>query len=207
ADALEGRLGSLRDLLADRGRVGTIDVVVPDLFPPCVTNLVQRAREEVELAPHEGFALMAFLTGIGMDDEEILAFCDASSLDREGIRYQIRYLRDERGTQYPPPSCETLAAYGLCHNEDEHWKVASHPLVYYEKRLAAADEDSYTDWRDAREAAGPDGTGDGRSEPGSEVPSDPDPDPDPDPESGSDPDDAEADRDAETDGDVGADRD
>ncbi|MFC4359647.1 DNA primase [Halobium salinum] len=152
ADALEEGLDSLRGLLADRGRIGSIDVVVPDLFPPCMTNLVHRAREEVRLAPHEGFALMAFLTGIGMDTDEILAFCDASSLDREGIRYQIRYLRDERGTQYPPPSCETLAAYGLCHNEDEHWKIASHPLVYYKKRLAAADEDSYTDWRDARQA-------------------------------------------------------
>jgi DNA primase large subunit len=154
ADALGDRLGSLRDLLADRGHVGEIDVVVPDLFPPCVTNLVQRAREGVELAPHEGFALMAFLTGIGMDAEEILTFCDASSLDREGIRYQIRYLRDDGGTQYPPPSCETLASYGLCHNEDDHWKVASHPLVYYKKRLAAADGDSYTDWRAARRSAG-----------------------------------------------------
>jgi len=167
ADALADRLGSLRDLLADRGHVGGIDVVVPDLFPPCVTNLVQRAREEIELAPYEGFALMAFLTGIGMDADEILAFCDASSLDRGGIRYQIRYLRDDGGTQYPPPSCETLASYGLCHNGDGHWKVASHPLVYYEKRLAAADQDSYTDWRDTRRSAESESGNDGESASGS----------------------------------------
>ncbi len=152
ADALDDRIDSLRDLLADRDTVGDIDTVVPELFPPCMTNLVERARREADLDPYAQFALMAFLTGIGMDADEIVSFCDATSLDKEGIRYQVRYLRDDRGTQYPPPSCETLAAYGVCHNEEEHWKISAYPLVYYEKRLAATD-DEYVDWRERPQEA------------------------------------------------------
>lgn len=147
ADALEPTVTDLRDLLADRDEIGEIDTVVPDLFPPCMTELVERARRGSEFDPHESFALMAFLTGIGMDADEIIDFCRSTSLEEAGIRYQTEYLRDERGTQYPPPSCETLHAYGLCDNEDDHWELASHPLVYYQRRLHQIDEEP-TDWRE-----------------------------------------------------------
>jgi DNA primase large subunit len=89
-----------------------------------------------------------------MTPDEVVAFCADTSLDAEGIRYQTEYLQDDRGTQYPPPTCETLANYGICHNEEDHMQVAADPLAYYEKRVAAADE--VTDWRD-REGDGADG--------------------------------------------------
>ncbi|MFW5918474.1 MAG: DNA primase [Haloferacaceae archaeon] len=148
ADALAPTVADLRELLDERGEIGPIDRVVPKLFPPCMTRLVERARRGVEFDPHESFALMAFLTAIGMTADEIVEFCRTTSLEEEGIRYQTEYLRDDGGTQYPPPSCETLHAYGLCDNEDDHWEVAGHPLVYYRRRLDAADEGELTDWRE-----------------------------------------------------------
>lgn len=147
AAELESEVAHLRDLLAERDSVGDIDTVVPDLFPPCMTDLLERAQRGADLSPQGSFALLAFLTGIGMDLEETLAFCRDTSLDPEAIRYQTEYLRDDGGTQYPPPSCETLHEYGLCDNEDDHWDVSSHPLVYYKKTLAAADDEELAEWQ------------------------------------------------------------
>ena len=146
ATELESQVADLKRLLSERPHVGPIDVVVPELFPPCMTNLIDKAERGVELSPPESFALMAFLTGIGLDADEVVAFCADTSLDAEQVRYQTEYLRDDRGTQYPPPTCETLSAYGICHNEEEHWRVAADPLAYYETKLEAADD--VTGWRE-----------------------------------------------------------
>jgi DNA primase large subunit len=146
AAELEDGVADLKRLLSERSYAGPADVVAPDLFPPCMTNLIEKAERDVDLAPPESFALMAFLVGIGMTPDEVVAFCADTSLDAEGIRYQTEYLKDDRGTQYPPPTCETLANYGICHNEDDHMQVAVDPLAYYEKRVEAADE--ITDWRE-----------------------------------------------------------
>lgn len=148
AAELESQIADLQRLLNDRPHVGKIDHVVPELFPPCMENLIDKADRGAELDSPESFALMAFLTGIGMDADEIVAFCADTSLDAEGIVYQTEYLRDDTGTQYPPPSCETLSTYEICHNEEDHWQVAADPLTYYENQLEAADDDAYTDWRD-----------------------------------------------------------
>ena len=143
---LESRVAELKRLLSERTYTGPIDVVAPALFPPCMTNLIEKAERDVTLTAPESFALMAFLVGIGMTPDEVVAFCADTSLDAEGIRYQTEYLRDDRGTQYPPPTCETLANYGICHNEDDHMRVAPDPLSYYETRVEEADE--VVDWRD-----------------------------------------------------------
>ncbi|TKX81885.1 DNA primase [Halorubrum sp. SD626R] len=151
AAELEEGVADLKRLLSDRSYAGPVDVVAPELFPPCMTNLIGKADRDADLSPPESFALMAFLVGIGMTPDEVVAFCADTSLDAEGIRYQTEYLQDDRGTQYPPPTCETLANYGICHNEEDHMQVAADPLAYYEKRVAAADE--IADWRD-REGGG-----------------------------------------------------
>ncbi|QHS16720.1 DNA primase [haloarchaeon 3A1-DGR] len=148
---LEAHVADLRRLLDERATVGGFDVVVPELFPPCMRNLIDKAEREAALSPPESLALMAFLTAIGMSPDEIVAFCADTSLDAEGIRYQTEYLRDEAGAQYPPPTCETLSAYGICHNEDDHWQVAGDPLAYYEARLADAED--VVDWRDRNDVA------------------------------------------------------
>jgi len=149
--ALESRVEELRRLLAERSYAGPVDVVAPALFPPCMQNLKQKATRGVTLSAPESFALMAFLVGIGMSPDEVVAFCEDTSLNAAGIRYQTAYLSDDHGTQYPPPTCETLSKYGICHNEDDHMRVAADPLSYYETRVTAADD--LTDWRDTESGA------------------------------------------------------
>ncbi len=146
AAELESGVADLKRLLSERTYAGPVDVVAPDLFPPCMRNLIEKAERGTDLTPPESFALMAFLVGIGMSPDEVVAFCADTSLDAEGIRYQTEYLSDDRGSQYPPPTCETLANYGICHNEEDHMQVAADPLTYYEQRVSEADE--ITDWRE-----------------------------------------------------------
>ena len=165
AEALESRVTDLRRLLSDRTYGEPPDVVAPALFPPCMTNLIEKAQRGVALAAPESFALMAFLVGIGMTPDEVVAFCADTSLNAEGIRYQTAYLADDGGSQYPTPTCETLANYGICHNEDDHMRVAPDPLSYYETRVADADE--VVDWRAERgdDAEGPADETDGSGPP------------------------------------------
>ncbi|WP_435145554.1 DNA primase [Halobaculum sp. P14] len=144
ADELEAELSDLRDLLADRTAAADFDVVAPDLFPPCVSRLLDRARAGDDLDPQARFSLFAFLAGLNLDADEAVALCEGG-VDPDDVDTSFAYLRDESGAQYPPPSCRTLEAYGLCENEDNHRSVAPHPLRYYARRLAEADD--VTDWR------------------------------------------------------------
>ena len=148
ADALETEIGSLREILSDRAREYDVDTVVPELFPPCVKALLERARRGAELDPHSRFALTAFLTGIGMNTDEVVNLYRATSLDEEEIRYQTEYLRDAGGTQYPAPTCATMQTYGDCVAPDERCETISHPMSYYGSALEDADEDDFDDWRD-----------------------------------------------------------
>jgi len=162
AAELESGVADLKRLLSERTYAGPVDVVAPDLFPPCMRNLIEKAERGTDLSPPESFALMAFLVGIGMSPDEVVAFCADTSLDAEGIRYQTEYLSDDRGTQYPPPTCETLANYGICHNEEDHMQVAADPLAYYERRVSEAEE--ITDWREENANAAEAGSEPGRED-------------------------------------------
>jgi DNA primase large subunit len=147
AEALEPAVADLRDLLGDRDDVGEIDAVVPELFPPCIDRLLERARDGEEFTAPERFSLLSFLVGIGMDATEVLAFCGTATLDAGGVQRTVEYLDDDRGSQYPTPSCETLETYGVCENGDDHREVASHPMVYYARMLEHAGGDAPPDWR------------------------------------------------------------
>ena len=148
ADALSEAVSDLRTLLADRGHIHRVetDTVAPDLVPPCMSRLLERTRRGVELDPPATFALTAFLTGIGMDTEEILTLYRPAAVDEEQVRYQTEYLRDAAGAQYAPPSCATMDEYGLCY-PDNRCDAIAHPLSYYEGAVADADAD-VDDWRE-----------------------------------------------------------
>jgi len=140
ASELAGAVEAVEDLLADLELSGDIDAVVPDLFPPCLQRLAARERDGA-LPESDRFVLTSFLTAIGMDDGDVAAFCE------DGDDYRAdRIATADGGTEYPPPSCETMAEYGLCVEKDEVCETVPHPLKYYEKRLDAAD--ATVDWRD-----------------------------------------------------------
>ncbi|MFB6122117.1 MAG: DNA primase [Haloferacaceae archaeon] len=137
ADALAEEVATLRDLLSERDAppARDVDVVAPAQFPPCIRALVERAREG-DLPTHSAFSLTAFLTAVGMDADGIAAFCD---LDAETVEYRVAVLEDGDDVQYPPPSCETMDAYGDCVNQDERCGTISHPLAYYATALDDAE--------------------------------------------------------------------
>lgn len=155
AESLADEVAELRDLLADRKAVREVEVdaVVPGLFPPCMRALLDRARSGDDLAPHSRFALVSFLVGLDMSAGEIRRLV-GGGLDEEALDAQVTYLEDGDGTQYAPPSCATMDAYGDCVNPDERCETISHPMTYY--ATALADADDVGDWR-GRGVAGDEG--------------------------------------------------
>ncbi len=140
ATALEPQIADLRALLADRSVDPDIDEEIhPDLFPPCLQGLLQQVREGRDPDPPARFALLSFLAALNATVDEAVALCEGG-YDSEMISTTFAYLRDKSGSQYPPPSCETLAAYGLCENAENHRDIASHPLTYYVRQLERSEE-------------------------------------------------------------------
>ncbi|QLG60983.1 DNA primase [Halorarum salinum] len=152
AAELEDEIADLRDLLAERATVADFDVVAPEHFPPCLARLLDRARagEADEFDPQERFALLSFLAGLNLDVEGVVTLTEGGFAP-DDVAAEFASLRDESGAQYPPPSCETLGAYGVCENEGEHRREAPHPLEFYARRLREADE--VVDWRERRRGA------------------------------------------------------
>ena len=150
-DALSEPLSALQDLLGERVVVRNIDAVLPELFPECIAELRERAREE-ELDDTESFALLSFLAAIGLDAEAATAFCADTTLDPRQVRYAVERLGEKRGAQYPTPSCDTLEAYGICTNQNGHRERSSHPLVLYRERVRETDPEERVDWRERERA-------------------------------------------------------
>ena len=132
ADALSEEVARLRTLLADRApRVGT-DRVEPAAFPPCVGDLLSRARAGEDLPSRSLFALVAFLLDLGMDEA---AVAETTGLDEATVEFPATVLADGGDAQYPMPSCATMDAQGDCVNRDDRCERVAHPLAYYREAL------------------------------------------------------------------------
>ena len=150
AAALEDDAEAIRAVLADLELTREIDTVVPELFPPCMTALLDDIRKGEHLPHHSRFAITAFLANIGMSTDEIVELYRVNtSFGEEMTRYQTDHIRGETSpTDYTSPSCATMQSYGDCVNKDDLCDRISHPLGYYEKRLESTDEDELEDWRE-----------------------------------------------------------
>jgi DNA primase large subunit len=88
--------------------------------------------------PHIGrFAVTAFLSNIGVTDEEIVKMFHTQSDFSERIaRYQVEHIAGRRGgrKKYSAPNCKTMKTHGLCVNRDEICATVSSPLTYYRKK-------------------------------------------------------------------------
>ncbi|WP_248895605.1 DNA primase large subunit PriL [Haloplanus halobius] len=135
AAALEDDVATLRDRLAERERLPSVDVVAPDAFPPCMQALLDDAAD-AELSPHAAFAVTSFLVSLGLDAD---AIADRwPGLDDDALDYRVTVLDDDGGpggSQYPTPSCATMQALGDCVNPDERCETIDHPLRYYAAAL------------------------------------------------------------------------
>ncbi len=147
ADALSEEVAELESSFTDADFSHDIDTLAPEQFPPCMKALLTTARDGESLAPYSEFALVSFLASIGLDANDILALCEVRESARaDRLRHRVERVRDERTSQYAPPSCATLQAYGDCVNKDDRCETITHPLVYYEDALD--ESGSVTDWRE-----------------------------------------------------------
>jgi DNA primase large subunit len=138
ADALGDAVAELEATLADLDHDWNIDTVDPDLFPPCVEALLDRVDGDDPLPEHSRFTLLSFLATSGMGTDEIVArLASHDDVDAGRLETRLAHLREDGDdATYPPPSCETMVAYGDCVNTDALCERVAHPLEYYERRLA-----------------------------------------------------------------------
>jgi DNA primase large subunit len=134
ATALDAEITALEGLLDSHDVDLAFETIVPELFPPCLQALLDRASDGDGLPAHSTFTLVSFLAGCTLDADEIVEFTDGG-LDRETVEYQLAHLRGDRGVEYVPPSCATMQAYGDCVNRDERCDRITHPVAYYERAL------------------------------------------------------------------------
>ncbi|MFB6101748.1 MAG: DNA primase [Haloplanus sp.] len=147
AEALADDVAALRDRLAERERLPSVDTVVPAQFPPCMQALLDGAAADgadASASPtgddppaHSAFAATAFLVSLGLDADAIAERWPG--LDDGSLSYRVAVLDDDGGSQYPAPSCATMQTFGDCVNPDERCETIDHPLRYY--AAAVADEE------------------------------------------------------------------
>ncbi|WP_435359790.1 DNA primase regulatory subunit PriL [Haloarchaeobius sp. DFWS5] len=138
---LDDEVGQIEDVLSDPALPTQFGAVQPDLFPPCVAALLDRARDGEDLPAHSWFTLTAFCATVGLSAEELVAIVSADDELAERIRYQMGKLASEKdGIEYPPASCATIQTQGDCVNQDEVCAEISHPLAYYKTRVDASSD-------------------------------------------------------------------
>jgi DNA primase large subunit len=140
AEALDGEVRALKNAVDDVNLAATPRVVDPASFPPCMKALCSRA-ESGSLPARARFALVAFLSGLDLDAEELATFYDPDAEAAEALRYKFERLADERGAAFPPPACTTMQAFDLCVNRDELCADIAHPVTYYARRVDGASPD------------------------------------------------------------------
>lgn len=136
ADGLADEVDRIQSMLADRQPPTEFDAVVPELFPPCVTALLERVADGEDLPHHSRFALVSFLLAVGVDAGVVEHLFDDAGA--ETASYQAERLGDGDRAAYVLPSCDAMDALGDCVNRDDRCDTIDHPLSYYEAALSDA---------------------------------------------------------------------
>jgi len=113
------------------------------LYPPCVLEILKKAKEGQNLVHHERLFIVWFLLALEYPVEHVVdVFSTIPDFDREKTNYQVEYAKKKK---YTPYQCSTLQSIGLCMKEkykDElcqdgygskeltERKKLKHPLAY-----------------------------------------------------------------------------
>jgi DNA primase large subunit len=104
-------------------------------FPPCMKQLLGMTQAGENLSHVARFSIASFLHHIGLSSDDILTvFGSSPDFDVDKARYQIEHITGKiSGTEYTPPSCETMKSNSICYNPDNlcHKTWMTHPLKYY----------------------------------------------------------------------------
>ncbi|MFW9900823.1 MAG: hypothetical protein ACFFDY_06005 [Candidatus Thorarchaeota archaeon] len=118
---------------------------ISELFPPCVKEILSKAREGQNLIHTERLYILWFLNSLKYPEEKIInVFSTLPDFNEEKTAYQVKYAI-KKG--YTPYSCNSLKSYNLCfakaYNDklclegyfsklQNEQKIISHPLRYIE---------------------------------------------------------------------------
>lgn len=95
-------------------------VIVEEAFPPCMSDILIRARRGEHLSHHERFAIATFLLNIGAEIDYVVdVFRNMPDFNEKITRYQVEHLAGLRGSgkKYATYSCEKMKSLGLCRAE------------------------------------------------------------------------------------------
>ena len=100
-------------------------------FPPCMRKIYQDLQTQPNVGHNARFVFSTFLGNINMGIEKALAlFSKQENFNEKIARYHLEHAYGIRsGTKYSVPSCQKMAAYGLCY-KDSTCKWPS-PIFYY----------------------------------------------------------------------------
>ncbi len=98
----------------------------PDIFPPCIQELLSYLQSKGHLSHVENWQLGTFLKRAGMSIDDQYRFWYQNSVDNVGmsyeefvsrIGYQIRHIygKEGGGIDYSPPSCKTCISVYYCY--------------------------------------------------------------------------------------------
>ena len=107
-----------------------------EFLPPCITRIMEMSRQGMNLPHSARFALVTFLSALGLGYDDIIrVFAESPDFDESKSEYQIKHITGENrgGDAYTAPECKTMKTNGLCFNPDtlcqQEWM--NHPLSYY----------------------------------------------------------------------------
>ena len=85
------------------------------LFPPCVLEILKKAKEGQNLVHHERLFIVWFLLALDYPIEKVVdVFSTLPDFDRDKTNYQVEYAQKKK---YTPYQCSTLQSIGLCMKE------------------------------------------------------------------------------------------
>ena len=112
-------------------------------FPPCVLEILKKAKEGQNLVHHERLFIVWFLLALDYPVEKVVdVFSTLPDFDRDKTNYQVEYAKKKK---YTPYQCSTLQSIGLCmkekykdklclegygSKEQTERKKLKHPLAY-----------------------------------------------------------------------------
>ena len=107
-----------------------------EFCPPCINHLLEMSRQGVNLPHSARFALVTFLSALGLSYDQIITiFSESPDFDESIAGYQIKHITGELsgGEAYTPPECATMKTNGICYNPDKICEMEwmTHPLKYY----------------------------------------------------------------------------
>ena len=85
------------------------------LFPPCVLEILKKAKEGQNLVHHERLFIVWFLLALDYPVEKVVdVFATLPDFDRDKTNYQVEYAKKKK---YVPYQCSTLQSINLCMKE------------------------------------------------------------------------------------------